>query len=255
MNTLPKSPSFDLTGKRALVTGASSGIGLGCAVAMAEAGAHVICAARRVDVLQGVVDMMAAQGWSAEALPMDIADLPAMTNTLKGQGAFDVVINAAGLARHSPALAATPEDYDAVMNVNVRGAYFLSVGAAHGMIKASKPGSIIHISSQMGHVGGVDRSVYCASKFAVEGMVKSMAIEWGKQNIRINTICPTFIRTPLTQSTFDNPERFAWIMDKIKLPRVGEVEDIMGAALFLASDASAMVTGTSMLIDGGWTAD
>jgi 2-deoxy-D-gluconate 3-dehydrogenase len=107
----------------------------------------------------------------------------------------------------------------------------------------------------MGHVGGIERSVYCTSKHAVEGMVKAMAVEWGKAGIRINTICPTFVRTALTQPTFDNPERFAWIMDKIKLPRVAEVEDIMGAALFLASDASAMVTGTAMMVDGGWTAD
>lgn len=131
----------------------------------------------------------------------------------------------------------------------------MSTAAARALITAGKPGSIIHISSQMGHVGGVDRAVYCATKHAVEGMVKAMAIEWGKAGIRINTICPTFIRTPLSQPTFDNPERFAWIMDKIKLPRAGEVSDIMGAVQFLASDASAMVTGTSMLIDGGWTAD
>ncbi len=255
MIDLPKTPSFDLTGKRALVTGASSGIGLGCAVALAEAGAHVVCAARRVDVLQESVDAMAAQGWSVEALALDITDMKALTAAMKGQAAFDVVLNAAGLARHSPALETTPQDYDAVMDVNVKAAYFVSVGAAHGMIAAQKPGSIIHISSQMAHVGGIDRAVYCASKHAVEGMVKAMAVEWGKSGIRINTICPTFIRTPLTEPTFNNPERLAWIMDKIKLPRVGEVSDIMGAALFLASDASAMVTGTSMMIDGGWTAD
>ena len=255
MNTLPRTPSFDLSGKRALVTGASSGIGMGCAVALAEAGAHVVCAARRVDVLQGAVDVMAAEGWSAEALPLDIVDLEAMTAALRLQDAFDVVINAAGLARHSPALETRPEDFDAVMNVNLRAAYFLSVGAAHGMIDAGRGGSIIHVSSQMGHVGGIERAVYCASKHAIEGMVKAMAIEWGKQGVRINTICPTFVRTPLTQPTFDNPERLAWVLEKIKLPRVAEVEDIMGAALFLASDASAMVTGTSMLIDGGWTAD
>jgi 2-deoxy-D-gluconate 3-dehydrogenase len=252
---LPASPSFALTGKRALVTGASSGIGLGCAVALARAGAHVVCAARRADVLQAAVGTMAAEGLSAEALVLDIADLEAMTAALKRQAVFDVVLNAAGLARHGPALETTPADYDAVMNVNLRAAYFLSVGAAHGMIAAGQPGSIIHISSQMGHVGGIDRAVYCASKHGLEGMIKAMAIEWGKQGIRINTICPTFIRTPLTQVTFDDPDRVAWIMDKIKLPRVGEVSDIMGAALYLASDASAMVTGTAMMIDGGWTAD
>jgi len=253
MTTLPKPPSFDLAGKRALVTGASSGIGLGCAVALAEAGAHVVCAARRVDVLADAVSAMRAEGWSAESLSLDQTDLKAV------EGAFarpyDIVVNSAGLARHSPAVETQAEDFDAVMNLNVRGAYFLSSYAARALIRAGKPGSIIHISSQMGHVGGVDRAVYCASKHAVEGMVKAMAVEWGKAGIRINTICPTFIRTALTQSTFDNPDRLAWIMDKIKLPRVGEVEDIMGAALFLASDASAMVTGTSMLIDGGWTAD
>jgi NAD(P)-dependent dehydrogenase (short-subunit alcohol dehydrogenase family) len=140
-----------------------------------------------------------------------------------------------------------------VMGVNLRAAYFLSIAAAKCM--AGTGGSIIHISSQMGHVGGIDRAVYCASKHGLEGMIKSMAIEWGKQQIRINSICPTFIRTPLTAQTFDNPERVAWLEEKIKLGRVGEVEDVMGAVLYLASDASSLVTGTSMLIDGGWTAD
>jgi 2-deoxy-D-gluconate 3-dehydrogenase len=122
------------------------------------------------------------------------------------------------------------------------------------MKMAKIDGSIIHISSQMGHIGGTERSVYCASKHALEGMVKSMAIEWGPLGIRINTICPTFIRTPLTQATLDNPEGLKWVQDKIKLSRVGEVEDIMGAALYLASNASSLVTGTHILVDGGWTA-
>lgn len=163
------------------------------------------------------------------------------------------MVNSAGLARHGPALETTPEDYDAVMGVNLRGAYFLSVEAARCMAVAG--GSIIHISSQMGHVGGVDRALYCASKHGLEGMIKSMAIEWGQKRIRINAVCPTFIRTPLTESTFDNPERAAWIKEKIKLGRVGEVEDIMGAVLYLACDASSLVTGSSLLVDGGWTAD
>lgn len=165
---------------------------------------------------------------------------------------LDVAVNSAGLARHGPALETTPEDYDAVMAVNLRGAYFLSVEAAKCM---GNGGSIIHVSSQMGHVGGIDRALYCASKHGLEGMIKSMAIEWGRARIRINSVCPTFIRTPLTASTFDNPERAAWIAEKIKLGRVGEVEDIMGAVLYLASDAASLVTGTSLLVDGGWTAD
>ncbi|GIT87705.1 SDR family NAD(P)-dependent oxidoreductase [Roseobacter sp. OBYS 0001] len=252
MTKLPTTPAFDLAGKRALVTGASSGIGLGCAVALAEAGAHVVCAARRVEPLQNAVTAIKAAGLSAQASPLDQTDLEALAGVFSDP--FDVVINSAGLARHAPAVETTPEDYDAVMNINLRSAYFLSAYAARALQDAGRAGSIIHISSQMGHVGGIERAVYCASKHALEGMVKSMAIEWGKSGIRINTICPTFIRTPLTKVTFDDPERLAWIMDKIKLPRVGEVEDIMGAAVFLASDASAMVTGTSMLIDGGWTA-
>lgn len=250
--SLPKTPSFDLTGKRALVTGASSGIGLGCAAALAQAGAHVVLAARRVDALEEVVTAIEAEGFSAEAMPFDQSDIAAIGASFDEP--YDIVLNSAGLARHGPAVEATPEDFDAVYGINLKGAYFLSARAAEALMKAGKPGSIIHISSQMGHVGGIDRSMYCATKHGVEGMVKGMAIEWGKSGVRINTICPTFVRTAFTEASFKDPVRYAWIMDKIKLPRVAEVEDIMGAALFLASDASAMVTGTSMLIDGGWTA-
>ena len=249
---LPTTPSFDLTGQRALVTGASSGIGLGCAVALAEAGAHVVCAARRVEPLADCVDAMASQGLSAEALHLDLTDLETLQTAFDAP--FDIVLNSAGFARHSPALETTPEDYDTVMSINLRSAYFLSAFAARALIDAGRPGSIIHISSQMGHVGGIERAVYCASKHGLEGMVKSMAIEWGKSGVRINTICPTFVRTPLSGPSLDDATRLAWIMERIKLPRVGEVEDIMGAAVFLASRASAMVTGTSLMIDGGWTA-
>ncbi|WP_170601393.1 SDR family NAD(P)-dependent oxidoreductase [Ruegeria arenilitoris] len=254
MTQLPRTPSFSLSGKTALVTGASSGIGLGCAVALAEAGAHVVCAARGAERLNEAVSALQAQGWSADGQVMDQGDLTALHALFNGR-VFDVVVNSAGTARHGPAVETTPEDFDAVTSVNLRSAYFLSAYAAKALMAAGRPGSIIHISSQMGHVGGIDRALYCATKHGLEGMVKAMAIEWGKQGVRINTVCPTFIRTPLTQSTFDNPERAAWIMDKIKLNRVGEVEDIMGAVLYLASDASGLVTGTSMLIDGGWTAD
>ncbi|WP_299661729.1 SDR family oxidoreductase [uncultured Ruegeria sp.] len=254
MTDLPRTPSFSLTGKTAFVTGASSGIGQGCAVALAEAGAHVVCAARGVDRLNETVAALQAEGWSAEATVLDQGDLGALQQIFKGR-IFDVVVNSAGLARHSPSIETTPEDFDAVTHVNLRSAYFLSSYAAKALMAAGKRGSIIHISSQMGHVGGIDRAVYCATKHGLEGMVKAMAVEWGKAGVRINTVCPTFIRTPLTQSTFDNPERASWIMEKIKLNRVGEVEDIMGAVTYLASDASALVTGTSMLIDGGWTAD
>lgn len=251
---LPATPSFKLTGRRALVTGGSSGIGLGCAVVLAEAGAHVVLAARGEEALNKAVDAINAAGHSAEAMLMDISDIDSLTGAMKSQAAFHVVVNSAGMAAHSPALETTVEDYQRVMDTNVRGAYFVSTGAAHGMVKAEIAGSIIHISSQMGHVGGIDRAVYCASKHALEGMVKSMAIEWGPHNIRINTLSPTFIKTPLTEVTFNNPERVAWIKSKIKLDRIGEVEDIMGSVLYLACDASALVTGTTLMVDGGWTA-
>ncbi|MEM1287359.1 MAG: SDR family oxidoreductase [Pseudomonadota bacterium] len=252
--SLPKTPSFRLDGKRAFIAGGSRGIGLGAAAALAEQGAHVLCASRGLDQLSEAVDALQQAGYSAEAVQLDLADPNAIKTTISQNGPFDVVVNSAGIARHSAALDAAVEDYQVVMDINVRGAFVLSAEAARGMIAAGKTGSIIHISSQMGHVGGIDRSVYCASKHALEGMVKAMAIEWGKKNVRINTVCPTFIKTPLSAPTFANPDRLAWINSKIKLDRIGEVEDVMGAVAYLASDASALVTGTSILIDGGWTA-
>ncbi|NDV52302.1 MULTISPECIES: SDR family NAD(P)-dependent oxidoreductase [unclassified Salipiger] len=252
---LPATPSFSLRGKRALVTGATSGIGLGAATALARAGAHVICVARRAGPLAEVVEAMEREGLSCEALPLDITDVDTTRETLDTIDAVEIVVNSAGMARHGPALDTTPEDFDAVMHVNLRAAYFLSTAAARRMIDSGTRGSIVHVSSQMGHVGGIDRGVYCASKHALEGMVKSMAIEWGPHGVRINTLCPTFIRTPLGEQTLADPARRAWIEDKIKLGRVGEVEDIMGAVVYLCSEASSLVTGTSLLVDGGWTAD
>jgi NAD(P)-dependent dehydrogenase (short-subunit alcohol dehydrogenase family) len=253
--TLPKTPSFDLTGKRALVAGASSGIGLGCAVALAEGGAHVTLAARSVDKLEAAVADMKAAGFSADALAMDVSDVAATQAAVAANGPYDILVNSAGLAIHSPALETTEADFDAVSNLNIKGAYFLTRAVAKGLVEAGKTGSLINISSQMAHVGGPDRAVYCATKHAVEGFTKAMAIEWGTLGIRVNTVCPTFIRTALTEVTFQNPERVKWVEEKIKIGRVGEVTDIMGPVVYLASDASALMTGTHLLIDGGWTAD
>ncbi len=252
---LPIMPSFRLHGRRALVAGASSGIGLGAAVALAEAGAHVVCAARTPERLKAAVDAITAQGWQAESLVLDIANTTATAMAFAGLGDLDVYVNSTGLARHAPALETREEDFDSVAAINWKAAHFSACEAARLMIANNHSGSIITISSQMGHVGGIDRTVYAASKHAVEGMTKAMAIEWAPHRIRVNTICPTFIRTPLTEQTFANPERVAWITSKIKLGRVGEVEDIMGAVVFLASDASSLVTGTHLIVDGGWTAD
>ena len=255
MTELPKTPSMSLNGRNALITGASSGIGLGCAVALAEAGAHVCLSARNEKQLDKGVKSIQEKGYSAEAMVLDISKIESTQESIAIKGPFAILVNSAGLGRHSPSKETTVEDFDAVMNVNLRGAYFVTQAVANGLIGGKKPGSLINISSQMGHVGGIDRAVYSASKHAVEGFTKAMAIEWGPHQIRVNTICPTFVRTPLTQSTFDNAERKRWIEEKIKLGRICEVEDIMGAVVFLASEASAMITGTALMVDGGWTAD
>ncbi len=254
MIPLPRTPSLRLDGRRALVTGASRGIGLGCAVALAEAGAHVVCAARGRSALDEAVGAIAAAGFSAEPLVLDVDDVAAAGAAIERAGPFDIFVSNAGTARHAPLASTTTADFDAVVNVNLRGAYFAVQAVAKGMIAAGRGGSIVSISSQMGHVGGIDRTVYAATKHAVEGMTKSAAIELAPHRIRVNTICPTFVRTPLTEQTFANPERAAWIASKIKLGRLAEIEDIMGAVVFLAGDAAAMITGTSLLIDGGWTA-
>lgn len=151
-------------------------------------------------------------------------------------GTFDVLVNSAGAARHGPAADTSEADFDAVVALNLRGAYFLTRAVTRGLLEAGRPGSLINVPSQMGHVGGADRAVYCATKHAVEGFTKAMAIEWGAAGIRVNTVCPTFVETAMTASTFVDPERLRWIADKIKLGRVGRVEDVAAAVLYLAAD-------------------
>ena len=251
---LPQTPSFRLDKKRALITGSSSGIGLGCAVAIAEAGASVVLAARRKNLLEDLKNALLKEGYKAEAIELDITNTKAVKNFIKSQSTFDILVNSAGLAKHTPAVETNEDDFNSVLNVNVKGSYFITKEIAKRLIEEKKPGSLINISSQMAHVGGIDRAVYSASKHAVEGFTKSMSMEFGPYGIRVNTICPTFISTPLTAPTLKDPQKVQWIKGKIKLGRLGEVEDIMGAVVYLASDASSLVTGSSILIDGGWTA-
>ena len=253
--SLPKTPSFSLKGKRALVVGASSGIGKACAIALAEYGANVTLGARRLSKLSDLMINMKQKKWSVSIQEMDIVNIEKMQNIINSLDPFDILVNSAGMAKHTNSFKTSIKDFESVMDVNLKGAYFLTQAVAKSMVSNGSPGSIINISSQMGLVGGQERTVYCASKHAVEGFTKAMAIEYGAHNIRVNTICPTFILTPLTKASFDDPQKKEWILDKIKLGRAGTVEDIMGAAVYLASNASNLVTGTSIMVDGGWTAD
>ena len=252
---LPEVPSFDLSNKRALVVGASSGIGLASACALASKGANVTLASRRVEKLKDISNEMTSKDWLSSYIEMNISDIERTQSLVQEKGPFDILVNSAGLARHSKMVDTTSDDFDEVMNTNLRGAYFLTQSVARGLLQANKSGSLINISSQMAHVGGQERAVYCASKFAVEGFTKALAIELGPSKIRVNTICPTFIKTAFTENTLNDPVKKEWVLSKIKLNRFGEPEDIMGAVIYLASDASTLVTGTSVMVDGGWTAD
>jgi NAD(P)-dependent dehydrogenase (short-subunit alcohol dehydrogenase family) len=255
MIALPRTPSFRLDGRRALVTGAGRGIGLAAAAALAEAGAAVTLAARSAGEIEDAAAAIRATGASAEALALDVTDVAAMRAALGARPAFDVLVNNAGGARHAPFLEVTEADYDAILDLNLRSAFFVMQQVARGMMAAGLRGSIVNLSSQMGHVGGPKRSVYCATKFAIEGLTKAASLDLAPHGIRVNTLCPTFIETPMTRPGLADPANRAWVLSKIKLGRVGQVEDLMGAVLYLASDASSLVTGTSLLVDGGWTAD
>lgn len=254
MSALPTTPSFRLEGRRALVTGASRGIGLGAAVALAEAGADVVAAARSEADLAELCSTLVARGLKASALRLDVGDIEATRQAIQDAGPFDILVNNAGVNKPGPMVDVSVEDFDFIMDINVRAAYFVAQTVLLGMIDAGKGGSIINTSSQMGLVGGIDRTVYCASKFAIEGLTRALAVEAGQHRVRVNTICPTFVRTPLTEPTFANPERVKWIEDKIELGRIAEIEDMMGPVVFLAGDAAAMITGSSLVVDGGWTA-
>ncbi len=253
--TLPRTPSFRLDGRRALITGAGRGIGLAAAAALAQAGAHVVLVARTAQDIEAACAEIRDAGGSAEPLALDVTDLGAVASAIADLAAFDVLVNNAGTNRPRPFLEVTLQDFDAIMDLNVRAAFFVAQAAAKRMVAAGVRGSIIHISSQMGHVGGARRSVYCASKHAIEGLAKAMAIDLAPHGIRVNTIGPTFIDTPLTRPFWSDQAFHDDVLRRIKLGRLGKVEDLMGALVFLASDASALVTGTSLVVDGGWTAE
>ena len=252
---LPVGPGFRLDGRRAIVTGAGRGIGLALASALADAGAAVTLAARSADEVAAGAAAIRAAGGDADHAMLDVTDLPAVAAFFAGRPAFDVLVNNAGTNRPMPMIEVGEADFDAVIGLNLKAAFFVAQAAARALIAAGRRGSLIHIGSQMGHVGGPNRSLYCASKWALEGMNKAFALDLAPHGIRSNTIAPTFIETPMTKPYFDDPAFRAQVLGKIKLGRLGKVEDLMGAVVFLGSDASSLMTGTSLIIDGGWTAE
>ena len=255
MIDLPRSPGFRLDGLRALVTGAGRGIGLAAAAALAEAGAHVTLAARTATEIEEAAEAITAAGGTARAVVLDVLDLATTRAVIAAQEPFAILVNNAGTNRPKPFVAVCEDDYDAVLDLNLKAAFFVAQSVAEGMIGAARGGSIIHMGSQMGHVGGPRRTLYCASKWALEGLSKAMALDLAPHRIRSNTIAPTFIETPMTRPFLDDAAFRDDVLKRIKLGRLGTVEDLMGAVLYLASPAAAMVTGTSLVVDGGWTAD
>jgi NAD(P)-dependent dehydrogenase (short-subunit alcohol dehydrogenase family) len=252
---LARAPSFRLDGKRALVTGGGRGVGLAAASALASAGAHVTLAARTKSEIEQAAATIRARGDQAETLVLDVTDIDAVRKAIAQAAPFQILINNAGMNRPAYLPDVTIEDFDAIFALNVRAAFFMAHAVALRLIAAKLPGSIINVSSQMGHVGAARRSVYCASKHAVEGFTKAMAIELAPHNIRVNSLGPTFLETPMTRPFFENKEFRDEVLAKIKLGRLGQLDEITGAIVFLASEASSLMTGSALVLDGGWTAE
>jgi NAD(P)-dependent dehydrogenase (short-subunit alcohol dehydrogenase family) len=246
-------PSLRLDGRRALVTGGGRGLGFACASALAAAGAEVLLVARSPDEVESASSAIRSTGANAEGAVLDVTDINAVSTWVAAQKCFDILVNNAGTNRPAEFAAVSPRDYDEVFSLNVRAAFFTAQAVARRLIEEDRPGSVINMSSQMGHIGAARRTVYCATKHALEGLTKAMAAELGHHHIRVNTICPTFIETALTQFSLEDEAVRTWALGRIKVGRVGQPQDVMGAVVFLASDASALMTGSALVLDGGWT--
>ena len=249
--SLPITPPFRLDGQRALITGASKGIGRAGAVALAAAGAEVVLAARSLAEMEQTVAELAAAGLSAKARALDVTDRAAVRALVAAEGPFDALLNNAGTNIREPFLEVQDASVDTLLDLNIRAMFTVAQAVAQGMAAAGKLGAIVNLSSVNGHVAGANRSVYTATKHAVEGMTKAMAFELGPMGIRVNAICPGFVETPLTRPVLQDPKFRDRVVRSMPLGRVMQVEDIMGAVVFLLSPASVMVTGASLVIDGG----
>ncbi len=250
----PKLPSFRLDGKRALVTGAGRGIGMGASIALAESGANVTLVSRTEKELKDLTDHINNEGFKASYEVLDVNNDDEVSAFINNAEPFDILINNAGTNRPAKLIHTKIKDFDYVMSLNVRSVISLTKLVVKKMLDSNIKGSIINVSSQMGHVGGPNRTTYCSSKFAIEGFTKSLAIELGPDGIRVNAICPTFIQTPMTEPFLKDEDFKKTTIGMIPIGRLGEVTDLMGPFVFLASDASSLMTGSSVLVDGGWTA-
>jgi NAD(P)-dependent dehydrogenase (short-subunit alcohol dehydrogenase family) len=246
--------SFRLDGKTALVTGAGRGIGRAAALALAAAGAELALVSRTPRQLAEVADEIAQHGGRARILPFDVTDTAAVGEAFAGLDALDILINNAGVNRPQPFLEVDEETLDRLLALNVRAAFLVAQAAARRMV-ARGGGVIVNVSSQMGHVGSErDRTVYVMTKHAIEGLTKAMATELAPKGVRVVAIAPTFVATPLTEPFFHDAEFRKWVTDRIPSGRIGTVDEVAAAIVFLASPAAALVTGSSLLVDGGWTA-
>jgi NAD(P)-dependent dehydrogenase (short-subunit alcohol dehydrogenase family) len=246
--------AFRLDGKIALVTGAGRGIGRAVALALAAAGAALILVSRTLSELDEVAGEIASSGGKARALPFDVTRSDAVREAFAGLDRLDILVNNAGLNRPQPFLDVDEPTLDLLLGLNVRAAFIVAQAAARLMV-TRRSGVIINMSSQMGHVGSdLNRTVYVMTKHAIEGLTKAMAAELAPKGVRVVSIAPTFVTTPLTRPFFEDPVFKKWVLDRIPLGRLGTVDDVASAVVFLASPAASLVTGSSLLVDGGWTA-
>ncbi len=246
-------PSLRLDGLTAVVSGAGRGLGRGAALSLADAGAEVVLVSRTEPELDSVAEEIVKAGGRASPLVCDVTDTAQVREKIEGLERIDILMNNAGSNRPEPFVDVSEENLDFLLELNVKSMFTVAQAAARRMLAGGRGGSMIHMSSQMGHVGSPNRTVYCMTKHAVEGMSKAIAAELAPQNIRSNCIGPTFIETPMTAPMFENPEFREFVMDRILMGRLGKISDVTGAIVFLASPASGLITGASLTIDGGWT--
>src|SRR5438105_1508329 len=250
---------FRLDHRSAFITGAGRGIGRACAIALAQAGAEVWLAARTHDEIEAAAAEIRAAGGKAHAVVCDVTRTGEMRKAIAALPALDVFVNNAGSNIPEPFVEVSEEHLDRLLNLNVRAAFLAAQAAAKKMLESperkTRGGAIVNMSSQMGHVGAVNRSVYCLTKHALEGLTKAMALELAPHGIRVVSVAPTFIETPMyRRMVAEKPEFAQWVGERIPAGRVGQPEDVAAAVVFAASPAASLITGTSLVVDGGWTA-